>query len=74
MRGYNYRQHQAVKGQGSAVWTTYVNHCTIVTNERLKMLISLDQKVGSRITFCFSRLHGRSAAGRRVGPNPQVVI
>jgi hypothetical protein len=28
------------------VWTTYVNHCTIVTNERLKVLISLDQKGG----------------------------
>lgn len=43
MRGYNYCQHQVVKGQGSAVWTTYVNHCTIVTKKRLKVLTSLDQ-------------------------------
>jgi len=74
VRGYNYRQHRAVKGQGSVVWTTYVNHCTIVTKERLKVLVSLDQKVSSRIIFFWERLHGQSAAGRWVDPKPQVVI
>jgi hypothetical protein len=56
------------------VWITYVNHCTIVTKERLKVLVSLDQKVSSRIIFFWERLHGQSAAGRWVDPKPQVVI
>ena len=43
-----------------------------MTKERLKVLISLDQKVSSRLILFDVGLHGHSAAGRRAGSNPGV--
>ncbi|RRN54823.1 hypothetical protein EI218_01085 [Streptococcus suis] len=41
----------------------------VVKLNRLKLLISLNQKVCSRITLSIVGLHGQMTAGREVEPN-----
>jgi len=44
----NFCQHEGGRELGFAVWSTQVNHCSAVTQNKPKVLIGLDQKVSGQ--------------------------